>query len=103
MQILKDFGFDVILFIAGLAGGIVVLNRSNKLTRIQKFSTVLSGGLTANYLTPLVAEWLNLSDKTLYGLAFILGYGGLKFVEIFYISFHNKFSTSKITKSETDE
>lgn len=93
---LKDYGIDMILFIAGIAGGISFLTKSEKLNRLQKFSTVLSGGLTANYLTPLAAEWLNLSDKALYGIAFLLGYGGLKSVETFYIYMHNKFSSTNI-------
>jgi uncharacterized membrane protein len=103
---LKSFGLDVILFTAGLAGGIAFLTKSDKLTRFQKFTTVLSGGFTANYLTPLVASWLNLSESTLYGLAFLLGYGGLKSVETLYSFFHDKFTpatrTVEIYKNETD-
>lgn len=92
IQVLKDFGIDVILIIAGFAGGIAFIHKGGKLTRLQKISTVLSGGLTANYLTPLVAEWFNLSTNTLYGIAFILGYGGLKSVEICFKVFQSKFS-----------
>lgn len=95
IQVLKSFGFDVILFVAGLAGGIAFLTKSDKLNKFQKFTTVLSGGFTANYLTPVVAEWLHLSEKTLYGLAFILGYGGLKFVETLYTYIQGKFSNNK--------
>ena len=91
---LKSFGLDVILFTAGLAGGIAFLTKSDKLSRFQQFTTVLSGGFTANYLTPLVAGWLNLSDNTLYGLAFLLGYGGLKSVETLYAYLHDKFTPS---------
>jgi len=94
-QILKNFGFDVVLFVAGLAGGIAFLTKSDKLNKFQKFTTVLSGGFTANYLTPVVAEWLHLSEKTLYGLAFILGYGGLKFVETIYASIQRQISANK--------
>lgn len=91
----KYFGIDVILFIAGLAGGITFLTKSPKLTKLQKFSSVLSGGFTANYLTPLVADWIHLSENALYGLAFLLGYGGLKSVETIFTA-----ATSKIKKSE---
>lgn len=90
VQLLKDFGFDIILFIAGTAGAITFLTKSPKLNRLQKFTTVLSGGCTANYLTPLVANWFNLSDKTLYGIAFLLGYGGLKLLEKIYSLFEKK-------------
>lgn len=84
IQTLKQFGFDVILFVAGISGGIVFLSREKKLNRWEKFISVLSGGLTANYLTPVVADWLNLPNNAVYGLAFLLGYGGLKSVESIY-------------------
>lgn len=77
----RQLGFDTILFTAGLAGGITFLTKGQKLTKLQKLSSVISGGFTANYLTPVVADWINLSDNALYGLAFLLGYGGLKSVE----------------------
>jgi len=100
---LKDFGFDVILFFAGIAGGIAFLPRSSNKSKLEKFTTVVSGGFTANYLTPVVAEWLNMSDKTLYGLAFLLGYGGLKFVEVLYAYLADKFtSPSKVTDNSNN-
>jgi len=89
----RYFGFDIILFIAGIAGSIVLLNKDNKLTPWKKFLSVLSGGLTANYLTPIVAKWFLLSDDYMYGIAFLMGYGGLRSVENIFILF-----TSKIKK-----
>lgn len=86
----RYFGFDIILFLAGIAGGIAFLTKNPKLTTWQKFTSVLSGGFTANYLTPLVGKWFLLSDDTLYGIAFLLGYGGLKSVEGIYLVFSNK-------------
>ncbi|RZK79345.1 MAG: hypothetical protein EOO85_03925 [Pedobacter sp.] len=84
----KEYGIDLIVFTAGIAGGIAVLTKSTKLNRFQKFTTVLSGGFTANYLTPVAAHWLTLSDKAIYGVAFLLGYGGLKSVEALYLLMH---------------
>ena len=94
---LKDFGIDVVVFVAGVGGGITMLTKSTKLTKLQKFTTVVSGGLTANYLTPVVAEWLSLSDKALYGIAFLLGYGGLKSVETIYLAMHEQIAKQKNT------
>lgn len=94
VETLKHFGIDMILLIAGMAGGIAFISKGGKLSRFQKFTTVVSGGFTANYLTPIVAEWLNLSDKALYGIAFLLGYGGLKSVEGFYLLMQKKTSSN---------
>lgn len=90
MSTFKALGIDVILFIAGVAGGIAFLTKSPKLTRWQKFTSVVSGGFTANYLTPLVGQWFNLTDNALYGIAFLLGYGGLKSVESLWLYFQKK-------------
>lgn len=79
----ESIGIEVIVFFAGLAGGITQLTTKPKdMSRKQQFITVLAGGFSANYLTPLVADWLSLSDKSLYGIAFLLGYGGMKSVEM---------------------
>ena len=102
IELLKALGIDMIVFIAGLAGGIAFISKGGKLTRFQKFTTVLSGGFTANYLTPLVAEWLNLSDKALYGIAFLLGYGGLKSVETFWLLMHKKLNNPNNNNHEVN-
>lgn len=85
IEFLKAFGLDAVLLLAGIAGGISSLTKNSQLTKRQKFISVLSGGLSANYLTPLVGHWLNLTDDVLYGVAFLLGYGGLKGVETLYL------------------
>lgn len=90
IKLLLDFGFDIAVFMAGIAGGIAFLTKSPKLNRIQKFTSVLSGGFAANYLTPVVGHWFGLNSDTLYGIAFLLGYGGLKSVESVYVHFSNK-------------
>lgn len=87
ITILKTLGVDVALIIAGIAGGITFISKSPSLTRWQKFLSVMSGGFAANYLTPLVGEWLGFTDNVLYGIAFLLGYGGMKGVERIFLVF----------------
>lgn len=85
MKLLETIGIDKVLLLAGIAGGFVSLTSKPKgMTRLQQIGTVISGGLTANYLTPLVAEWWSGSDHTVYGLAFVLGYSGMKSIEIIF-------------------
>jgi len=93
IDFLKYLGLDVILLFAGFAGGIASLTKSTQLSKWQKFISVLSGGFAANYLTPVVGRWLDLGDDVLYGIGFLLGYGGLKAVETIYLFFINKFNT----------
>ena len=87
-QFLESLGIKTIVFIAGLAGGLASLTKRTKSNWWEKFISVLTGGFTANYLTPLVAEWTNLGENTHYGFAFLLGYGGLASVEMLWNRLH---------------
>lgn len=89
-DLLKSVGIESPVFIAGASGSIAFLTKNNKMSVLQKFLTVLSGGLSANYLTPLVGNWLGLDDKILFGVAFLLGYSGMKSVEVLITEFFNK-------------
>lgn len=93
IQFLKEFGISTEIFIAGMSGAIVFLTKSNKMTKAERLITTISGGLSANYLTPLVANWLNLDTSVLYGIAFLLGYSGMKSVELILNNLQSKFTT----------
>lgn len=79
---LKSLGIEAPLFIAGSSGAVAFLTSNSAMTRTQKFFTVLSGGASANYLTPLVCNWINADEKITYGVSFLVGYAGMKFVEL---------------------
>jgi len=85
LDIMKDFleeiGINIAFVLAGLAGSLVTV--SNDATKNLKSSIagIIAGTFSANYLTQVVVEITGLNGKTEYGLAFILGYIGLKGVE----------------------
>lgn len=87
---LKLMGFEVFLMIAGFMGALVNVSRDKNLTVVEKGLTVVSGGLIANYLTPLILDWIKAGDSARYGLAFIMGYMGLKSVEFAIDWLHKK-------------
>lgn len=90
IQFLESLGIKSILFIAGIGGGLANLMKASNLTYSQKFITILVGGFSANYLTPVVGSLMNLNDDTLYGVAFLIGFGGLKSIEILFEKVINK-------------
>lgn len=90
IEFLKSIGIETPSFIAGMSGGITFLTKRKDMTWFQKFLTVLSGGFTANYLTPMVAIYMHLDEKTLYGIAFLLGYSGMKSVEVIINKLKNR-------------
>lgn len=99
IKFFQTIGIDL-TFIAGIAGGVTSLTKQSGMSKKEQFIIVLSGGFTANYLTPLVAEWLNLSDKTVYGIGFLLGYAGLKSVEVIIRNVHRKLGQNDNTDTK---
>lgn len=91
VDFLKSIGIEIPAFIAGASGVVATLDYKNmKMTWTQKFIKVLSGGAAANYLTPLVENWLNSEPKIMYGVSFLIGCGGMKLVEFIMTQFFNK-------------
>jgi len=78
---LEEIGINIAFVLAGLFGSLVTV--SNDATRNLKSSIagIVAGTFSANYLTQVVVELTGLNGKVEYGLAFILGYIGLRGVE----------------------
>lgn len=74
---LKDAGFEVAFFLAGLFGALVNTD-NHKLKIWQRVLAFISGGLIANYFTPLVFILLNLNGGTKFAIAFAIGFLGMK-------------------------
>jgi hypothetical protein len=96
IDLLKELGIDVPLIMAGFSGGLATLLKNKTLKWSEKALVLGSGGVSANYVTPLLAEFLNVSQNTFLGLAFFVGFGGLKFVEAIFEFIHEK----KINKQD---
>ena len=87
---MKEIGITISFLISGLFGAILMASKNTETGR----STILSifGGMAAeNYLTPVMIELLNLKEAKLQnGLAFIVGFLGLKLVEVLSNKFLNQ-------------
>jgi len=91
LDALKHIGIEPAIFISGMSGAISLLTKNSKMTKYEKFLTLLSGGLSANYLAPLVAKLLNVDPSYQFGFAFIIGYTGLKGVELIITGIYHKY------------
>jgi hypothetical protein len=90
-EFLMDLGFNIGLALSGLLGSIVTIWRSKKKMNIKEQAlSLVAGTLSANYLTPLVISFMDLKDNTQFGVAFVVGFGGLKAVEYVYEKHFNK-------------
>ena len=80
-ELLTNIGMDVTIMIAGLIGALVMISKRSAFSIKTTVAGILTGMVSANYLTELVLSLFNLTESAKYGIAFLLGYGGLKFVE----------------------
>ncbi|MEY4333331.1 MAG: hypothetical protein RLZZ196_2074 [Bacteroidota bacterium] len=79
---LKDYGIDVGLLISGLFGAILLTSKESAMNLTRTISSLIGGAASANYVTPIIINITNLdSSHYHYGIAFLLGFLGLKGVE----------------------
>ena len=95
IEILLDYGFSIAYFIAGIFGALASLIKQRELSTIERIITVLSGGGTAAYITPMLSEMVNLSEGSGYGVGFIVGFAGLKLVEWILSAVRQKLISNK--------
>lgn len=80
-DVLHKIGIDITLMVTGLMGSLLMVSKNSATDIKTTLIGVASGTLSANYLTGLVVNMLGLEGKAEYGVAFLLGYFGLKGVE----------------------
>lgn len=79
----KEVGINVSLMIAGFFGSLLSIKGDSHKDWKTTITSVLAGTLSANYLTPLVIEWSDMtSQNKQFATAFLLGFLGLRGVEL---------------------
>jgi hypothetical protein len=82
MKWMNDFGIDIGLTVAGLFGALLMTSRSAAKDVKTSILGILAGVLSANYLTPLVLSFISVNENSKFGIAFLLGFLGLRGVEL---------------------
>jgi hypothetical protein len=77
----KIIGFEFALFLAGLLGSFVS-QKAQKLSIWERLTTIFAGGFIANYISPMFINFFKIEEKNTYGVAFIVGYLGVKSIEM---------------------
>ena len=81
VELLKSLGINLGLTLAGFFGSLLLLPRQ-KNWKMQLIA-VLSGTLSATYIAPVLIGILNIQAPNIeYGLAFIVGFSGVKITEV---------------------
>jgi len=81
---LKEDGIDISLALAGLFGALMTTTRTAGLNIGKSVLSIVGGAASANYLTPLLIHIARLEDSAhySYAVAFLLGFAGLRLVEV---------------------
>ena len=80
---LKDWGINVGLAVAGFFGSLIMIGKESAQNIKQTFTSIVAGVASANYLTPVVSDILGIVKiNYMFSIAFILGFLGLKGVEL---------------------
>lgn len=90
-EFLMNIGMNVGLAVSGFFGSLLLVGKQkNKNLREQIFS-VIGGTMSANYLTPVFIDAFKLETESMkYGVAFVIGFSGLKVVEYTYEKWFSK-------------
>jgi len=81
---LHKYGIDIGFIVSGFFGALLLASK-NKGQRISaSIAAILAGTACANYLTPVILNMLpeNIKTNGKYAVAFMMGYMGLKGLEI---------------------
>lgn len=102
---LSGFGIEIGFLVSGLFGAILMVSKNATDNLKSAVVSIIGGMASANYLTPVMVQMVNLQDVKLQnGLAFITGFLGLKLVEVVSEKFLNKVSDDdkpKTTKKKS--
>jgi uncharacterized membrane protein YeaQ/YmgE (transglycosylase-associated protein family) len=88
---MKEIGITISFLISGLFGAILMASKDAQTSIKSTILSIVGGMAAANYLTPMMTDLLNLEEAKLQnGLAFIIGFLGLKLVEVLSSKFLNQ-------------
>jgi hypothetical protein len=97
-QIIQELGINIGISIAGLFGSLIMIGRSAAIQWKTTMFSILTGVASANYLTPIVVDIARVDVKYQISVGFVLGFLGLKGVELI----SNKFINTKINNNGTN-
>lgn len=81
-EFIKELGINVGISIAGLFGSLLMIGKKSAQNLRTTIFSMISGVACANYLTPVILSLTSLDIKYQFSVAFVLGFLGLKSVEI---------------------
>jgi len=90
-------GIDLGLMLAGFFGALLLALTAKNQTPGRAITSIFAGALCANYLTPIALHFMpeSIQNNGKYGAAFIMGFIGLKTLELIYDLISKKLKSKK--------
>jgi Na+/proline symporter len=90
-----DYGIDFGLLMAGFFGALILALTTKNQTPGKAITSILAGAICANYLTPVALNFMPdyIQNNARYGTAFVMGFIGLKVLELVYDFISKKFKS----------
>jgi hypothetical protein len=91
------YGIDIGFLVSGFFGALLLVSKNSAQKISTTIASILAGTACANYLTPVVMSFLPESVKNggKYAVAFVMGFMGLKGLELVLEKFFKKQELSK--------
>lgn len=81
-ELLENIGINIAISVAGLFGSLLMIGKQATHHWKSTFFSIVSGVASANYITPVILEITHMDQKYEVSVGFIMGFLGLKGVEI---------------------
>ena len=81
-QLLEEIGINIGISVAGLFGSLILIGKDAALQWKTSIFSIITGVASANYITPIVIDIVRMDTKYQMSVAFVLGFIGLKGVEL---------------------
>ncbi len=81
-EFIEQLGINIAISIAGLFGSLLMIGKTAAQTWKTTIFSMISGVACANYITPIILDITRMSEKYEVSIGFVLGFLGLRSVEI---------------------
>lgn len=81
-EFIEQLGINIAISIAGLFGSLLMIGKTAAQTWKTTVFSMISGVACANYITPIVLDISHIDIKYQVSVGFVLGFLGLRSVEI---------------------
>ena len=98
---LTKHGIDIGFLLSGFFGALLLSIKQKKQKISKTIACIFAGAMCANYITPLILNIApaSIQEKGKYAVAFMMGYSGLKGLEV-AVDFVTSYITSRKPKQD---